>query len=140
MSVEENKELIRRLKAEVINAKDAQAADRFFADSYRNDVPGRQPGSAGLKLALEEFFVAFPDIQETIDEIIGEGNVVASWSTIRATHRGPFMGVPGTGKPVTFTIQELSRVAEGKVQEQRVSFDLFGLMAQIRPPEERANA
>src|SRR5947209_9101905 len=108
MSIEENKDLIRRLKLEVINARDVQAADRFFASSYHNDVPGRQPGLAGLKLALEEFFVAFPDVQETIDEIIGEGNMVASWATIRATHRGPFMRVPPTGRRVTFAIQELS--------------------------------
>ena len=92
---------------------------------------------AGLKLALEEFFVAFPDIQETIDDIIGEGNMVASWVTIRATHRGPFMGVPATDRRVTFTIQELSRIEDGKVQEQRVSFDLFGLMTQTSPSDKR---
>src|SRR5690348_9743574 len=102
MSIEENKELIRRIKREVINARDAQAADRFFVDSYRNDVPGRLPGLAGLKLALEEFFVAFPDVEETVDEVIGEGNMVASWSTIRATHRGSFMRIAGTGRRVTF--------------------------------------
>ena len=92
-----------------------------------------------MKLALEEFFVAFPDIQETIEEIIGEGNMVASWATIRATHRGAFMQVPPTGRRVTFTIQELSRIEDGKVQDQRVNFDLFGLMAQINSTKTEAS-
>ena len=133
MSLEDNKILIRRLKDEVINSRDSAAADRFFAESYRNNVPGREPGLVGLKLALDEFFSAFPDVSETIDEIVAEGDKVATQGTIRATHRGTFMGVPPTGRTVTFTIQEVSRLEDGKVQEQWVSIDLFGLMNQISP-------
>ena len=120
------------LKRNVINARDAKAAERYFAVDYRNDVPGRAPGLAGLQAALVEFFAAFPDVEESIDVLLAEGDLVASRGTIRATHRGPFLGVPATGKRVTFGIQEISRIANGVVVEQWVSFDVAGLLAQLR--------
>jgi predicted ester cyclase len=131
MSTEANKTLILRLKQVVINGQNPEAAGDFFAVEYHNDVPGRLPGLEGLKHALREFFTAFPDVQETIDQIVAESEMVATRSTIRATHQGLFVGVPATGRHVTFSIQEISRIHEGKVQEQWVNIDLFGLLAQL---------
>lgn len=127
------RQVIRDLKRDVINARDAEAADRYFAPDYRNDVPGRAPGREGLKAAFREFFVAFPDADETIDVLMAEGDLVASRATLRATHRGAFLGVPATGRRVTLTIQEISRVREdGLVAEQWVAMDIAGLLAQLR--------
>jgi predicted ester cyclase len=131
MSTEVNKTLILRLKQVVINGRNPEAAGDFFAVDYRNDVPGRLPGLEGLKHALREFFAVFPDVQETIDQMVAEGEMVATRSTIRATHQGLFVGVPATGRHVTFSIQEISRIREGKVREQWVNIDLFGLLTQL---------
>lgn len=133
MSTETNKSLILQLKQAVINGHDAEAAGDFVAVDYQNDVPGRAPGLAGLKQALREFFIAFPDVQESVEEIVAEDDRIATLGTIRATHKGVFMGVPATGRRVTFSIQEISRIREGKVQEQWVNMDLFGLLAQLGP-------
>jgi steroid delta-isomerase-like uncharacterized protein len=133
MDPSEGKQLIRDIKRHVINARDADAAHRYFAEDYHNDVPGRAPGRAGLQAALREFFAAFPDIHETVDVILAEGDLVASRSTIRATHRGPFLGIPGSGRAVTFAITEISTVRDGKIASQYVTFDIPGLLAQIAP-------
>ena len=42
---------------------------------------------------------AFPDLQITVDDAIGEGdNVAVRWS-VTGTHRGGDLGIPPTGKP-----------------------------------------
>ena len=134
-TAEENKTLIRRLKEEVINDRDPSAADRFFATGFStlNPIPGREPGIQGLKRALKEFFVAFPDVHETIKELVVEGDKVAVMGTIHATHRGEFMGIPATGRSVTFAINEIYAIREGKIQTGWVYVDLFTLVNQLRP-------
>jgi predicted ester cyclase len=131
-SEDANKALFRNLKRDVINARDADAADRYFAESYRNDFRGRAPGREGLKAALREFFAAFPDIAESVDVILAEGDLVASAGTIEATHRGPFLGIAATGRSVRFGSQEISRIRDGRVAEQWVALDFAALVAQLR--------
>jgi predicted ester cyclase len=41
---------------------------------------------------------AFPDIRNTVDAIIVEGDMVAWRSTIQGKQAGPFRGIPATGK------------------------------------------
>ena len=134
MTSEENKDLVRRLKEEVINNRNASNADKFFAETFSalNPIPGREPGLAGLKKALDEFFVAFPDIHETVEEVLGDGDKVALLSTIRATHGGRFMGIEPTGKRITFTINEFYTIRGGKIQTGWVYMDLFGFMQQVK--------
>ena len=129
---EEAKRLLVDIKRDVISARDADAADRFFAPDYENDVPGRAPGREGLKVALREFFAAFHDIEESVDVTLAEGDLVATRSTMRATHRGAFLGVPPTGRRVVVAIQEISLVREGRVARQWVAIDFAGILAQLR--------
>ncbi|HLE96120.1 MAG TPA: ester cyclase, partial [Candidatus Thermoplasmatota archaeon] len=121
-------------KREVVDAHDVDAVDRFFAADYRNDVPGRAPGRDGLKEAFRGFFVAFPDVGETVDVVLAEGDLVASRSTIRGTHAGDFLGVPASGRRVAFAIHEISRVADRRIVESWVTFDLAALLAGARRP------
>ena len=47
------------------------------------------------------------------------------------THRGPLMGVPGSGKPMTWTATVVSRFAHGKIAEEWVEFDLLSFLQQL---------
>jgi hypothetical protein len=46
---------------------------------------------------------AFSDIQVTIDDLIAEADKVAVRITFTATHSGPFLGYPATGKQAILT-------------------------------------
>jgi predicted ester cyclase len=56
---------------------------------------------------------------------------VASRWTITGTHRGTFQGVPATGRLITFSGIDFSRVVEGKVAEHWAQFDLLAVLQQI---------
>ncbi|MES2154204.1 MAG: ester cyclase [bacterium] len=125
----------RRMKDDIINAHDPAAAALYYAPTFstRNPIPGRRPGLDGLQEALREFFIAFPDVQETVEEVVADGDHIAMVGTIRATHGGPFAGVPASNRRVTFRIFEQHRLEAGKIADGWVFIDVPGLMQQISP-------
>ena len=49
----------------------------------------------------------------------------------QGTHQGEFLGIPGTGRPVTIQAVESYRLAGGKLAEQWVVMDGLGLLQQL---------
>ncbi len=77
------------------------------------------------------FRSAFPDLHFTVEDMIAEGDKVASRYTARGTHRGELMGLPPTGRGVTEVGIMISRLAEGKLVEDWHSPDNLGLIQQL---------
>ena len=77
------------------------------------------------------FWAAFPDIEQTVEETVAEGNKVAVRFTLRATQTGDFMGTPPSGKQIMVSGMGILHIVEGKVAEFQEAFDLMGLMEQI---------
>lgn len=147
-SIEENKEVYRRFVEEVINQGNIDLVDELFSPDYvdHNRPPGAPPGLAGVRMIPTMFRTAFPDVNFTIDQMIGEGDKVATYVTGRGTHQGPFAGVAPTGKHVSWASMGIFRVAGGKIVEHWGIPDLMDLMRQIGgvppvgapPPPDRA--
>ena len=144
MSAEENKTLVREVIEEVWNRGDLEAVDRYFADDYVDHapLPGQAPGPEGYRAAVSAIREAFPDLHLTLEDIFGEGDKVAFRYTMEGTHRGDFVGIPPTGKPVSVGGMIIARVAEGKAVERWANLDTLGLMQQLGviPPPEQAQA
>jgi len=70
----------------------------------------------------------------TNNVVFAEGDkVVVRWTTT-ATHGGELMGIPPTGKQVTFTGSTIYRMADGKIVENWWAWDAMGLMQQLTAP------
>lgn len=67
------------------------------------------------------FRTAFPDLYYAVEDQIEEDGKVVSRFTARGTQRGPFMGLPPTGKQVVYAGIDISRVAGGRIVEAWVS-------------------
>jgi predicted ester cyclase len=63
--------------------------------------PWHRPGRAGLADVLTGMFTAFPDLRWTLRDTIAEDDRIMTLSTWTGTHRGPFMGIPATGRAVS---------------------------------------
>ena len=73
---EENKAVVRRLIAEVINEHDPHAAERFFTPNFVEHIPapGQGQGLEGMRRWLEEvYFPAFPDVHWSAEEQLQKG-------------------------------------------------------------------
>ena len=129
MSVEENKALIRRFNEEAFNGHDVQARDRYLGPNFA--INGRIVDPVRSRQNFASLFTAFPDFHRTKEDTIAEGDKVVARYTATGTHRGAFMGVPPTGKKVKFSWITIYRIAEGRVAEEWLLFDAFGLLQQL---------
>lgn len=131
---EENKAIVRRFYEEVWNNGNLAAVDEIFSRDLVAHDPAAPGGSHDREAAKQWFAMvraAFPDIQFTIEDMIAEGDKVATRTLASATHRGEFMGVPPTNKQATAPELGVWRISAGKVEESWINWDALGWMQQL---------
>jgi steroid delta-isomerase-like uncharacterized protein len=132
MSLEQNKMVLTRF-VEFLNTGETASADEVVAPDFleRDPFPGQQPGREGLKAVILMIRAAFPDLEWVVDEMVAEGETVASRFTWRGTHRGAFFGVPATGKQITVTGMVFDRMVEGQLMESQILMNTLALLTQL---------
>jgi steroid delta-isomerase-like uncharacterized protein len=130
---EKNAALVKRFFEEVWNKGNLDRVDDFLAQNYEdhNPFPGELPGRTGYKANVSMFHSAFPDFQFTLDQVLAEESRLAIRMTGRGTHKGNFMGIPPTGKQVSFVTMTFIHIQDGKVAERWGITDMPGLMQQL---------
>ena len=134
MSVEQNKALTVRFVEELFNRGNMGIVGEIFAPDFieREQLPpGIPDGREGVKVLTTMLRSAFPDFKATIDDILAEGDKVVIRMTWSGTQKGEFMGVPATGKHVSFGVIDIIRIANGKVVEHWGQMDSMSLMQQL---------
>ncbi|MGF1478138.1 MAG: ester cyclase [Cyanophyceae cyanobacterium] len=76
-------------------------------------------------------FQGFPDIQQTVEDVIAEGNRVVFRATLKGTHTGEFMGIPPTGKQVNVNGINLLRISQGKIVEWWYELNQLEVITQL---------
>lgn len=132
MSTDANKELVRRFYA-AVDAGDTAAVEALFAPEWQNVDPSLPPmrGLDGARALVGMFTTGFPDFTSKIELVAAEDERVAVRASHTGTHRGAFMGIPPTGRQVTVTATGIFCCQDGKLVENRVVFDAFGLLQQL---------
>ena len=132
MSIEENKAIVRRYQ-EIYNSNDLDALAEVVSENLLTPkiLPGLSHGIEGAKAAHRIMLMGFPDYQTTIDDLIAEGDKVVARITMTGTHSGEFMGMPPTGKHVSFTGIYIARIEDGKIVEHWGEEDGASLMQQL---------
>jgi len=134
MSTEQNKALVRQLVEEFFNRGNTGLADTLLAPDFveREELPPGIPRDReGVKQLAALFRSAFPDFNVTIDDLVAEGDKVVLRATWSGTQKGEFMGVPPTGKRVSFGVIDILRIADGKFVEHWGQMDSMGMMQQL---------
>jgi predicted ester cyclase len=114
----EAKQVVRCYLADVLNDRDAEAAQRLIANET-------------LRQRVAAFTTAFPDLGVATEELIGEGDLVAAHCIGHGTHLGVFEGCPPTGLEWTARCTAIYRVRAGQIVDFRVNWDLLALMEQL---------
>ena len=133
MSHEENKATVHRYW-EGFNSHNLQVWDEECTPNFINHDPGLPVQDADLNTVKEiigGLQTAFPDLKSAEEDLISEGDKIVVRRTFTGTHKGEFMGVPATGNAVKFSGIFIDNLTDGKINEQWVVFDTFGLMKQI---------
>ena len=127
------KETTRRFYEEIINQKNVQAIDRFCTADFVDHTPppGRKGSLDATRQQFLELVTAFPDLRMTVQDQIAEGDRVVNRMLVRGTHKGEYMGMPGSGKTVEIGGIDIVRMVDGKAAERWGYFDELALMQQI---------
>jgi steroid delta-isomerase-like uncharacterized protein len=115
----QNKMVALRFYDVVLGEKDVAVLDQLCSVDIvdHNPLPGQPAGLQGMKRVMADYFHAFPDLIVTVEGMIAEDDLVAARFTARGTHRGPFLGLPATGKKVNFHGIDMFRIKGGKAVE-----------------------
>ncbi|HEY94317.1 MAG TPA: ester cyclase [Dehalococcoidia bacterium] len=136
-SVEENIEVVRRLE-EVFNQGNFEILQELITPDYvLHEINQDFIGQEGLKRLVNHLRIPFPDYHQTIEKILGEGDMVVIFYTIRGTFKNELMGIPPTGKQFELNEAVLSRFENGKQAEVWVYYDTLTFYRQlgINPPD-----
>jgi predicted ester cyclase len=115
------------------NRQDAEAAavtchPQGFIENVALGV--RFEGHAQIKLQYAALFAAFPDAALLTEGEAFGPDVLVAWGTFRATMRGPFFGVPATGRQIALPFVNVIPFRDGLMAGERAFFDLATLCAQ----------
>jgi C-1 hydroxylase len=130
VSTAENKVLVRRM-IDAWNKGDLAGMTTFWAPGMVHHSRGDTLAAEQVASAMGGVMEAFPDLKMTIEEMVAEGDKVASLLTLTGTHSGEFLGIPPTGKKVSVSLQGLVRIEDGKVREHWGVADGLAMLEQL---------
>ena len=136
MSIQENKELVRRVIEEWNSmngdiVKMRSIYDKYYAPDFICHTSG---GDMNWQQTIQEnasSVSAFPGINYSIDDIIAEGDMTVARFTMQGNHKGTFMGIPATGKLITVKGVEINKIIAGKIVETWDFLDTMGMLTQL---------
>lgn len=133
MSESQNIAVIARFIEEVINQGRLNVADEIVEENFieLDPLPGQRQGREGLKDVIAMLLSAFPDMHWEVDETIASGEKVVTRFTWTGTHRGNFMGIPTTDRPVKVKGVVIDRLASGKMSDSRILMDNVAMLQQL---------
>ena len=127
---------------QMLNTHDADLVDAFIATDYRNHNAFVDDGREANRQFWAAFFTALPDLTATMEDLVISGDRVVGRFVYRGTHRGEFMGIPASGRPVEMRSIDIWRVADGLFVEHWDElntlefFQQLGALPQLAPTAE----
>jgi steroid delta-isomerase-like uncharacterized protein len=131
-----NMAVVRQTHADLA-AGDFEAFKASIGPNYVRHCQAMPPGLQELRGTeeffsfIEDFIKAVPGHQDTISQMIAQGDKVAYISTISGTQTGPMGNLPASGKTFTLVNIIIQRLENGKVAETWVSWDNVSMLSQL---------
>lgn len=132
---------VRQFFDEVWNAQENQDfanlhanLDDLFLPEFQDHnplLPEQGRGQGGVAYMVSAFREAFPDLRFSVEDIFaGKDRVAVRWRA-EGSHRGMFLGAPGTGRRFAITGTDIFRIGRGKIAEAWHEWDKQALVQQL---------
>ena len=125
--------VVRRNTEEVQGKGNWDLFEKLFSDDFVDHTPqpGTTPDKNGVRVLYKRLRAAFPDFRPEIHWQVAAGDLVTTYKTYHGTHQSEFLGIPATGKKVSFYTVDAMRVVDGKITEHWGVATLLDLMQQL---------
>lgn len=99
---------------------------------YKSSFIGRPLTSPAFAQMVQDIRHAMPDLQVLIEECIGEGDKVVTWSTLIGTIQKPALGYPPSDKVLSISAMAFWTFnSSNEIQEICTMFDMESFRAQL---------
>jgi steroid delta-isomerase-like uncharacterized protein len=129
-----NKATFRRFH-EAVNSGDAELIAKTIDEVVEPDVrigtplPIEATGAQALKQVWATLLRAYPDVHVTVEDLVAEGDKVVCRNVVTGTHQGEYLGLPPTGRSVTYDEIFIFRFEGGRIAE---TWGVVDVLAQLR--------
>lgn len=116
---------------EAWNSHDIENVIRFYAPNYiGEDIGLAAPlqGRDGMRMMLEQYWRAFPDLKFRVISTLVEGERLAILWIGEGTHQGTMMNIPPTGHKVQVRGVSIIDIQEGLIVHGQYIWDLAGML------------
>lgn len=107
-------------------------------EGFRDICIGLSDWTTGYEPAFQNLtrniLIPFADLHMTVEEIVEGKEAVVVRQHIEAMHVGEFLGVPATGRRVSWIAVTMVKVKDGRVIENYTLLDLWGIYRQLTAP------
>ena len=133
-----NKNLVYRYYREVWNHGNMSVINEIFAANHNIHHASSHPevspsGPQGIRQLATAFRSAFPDLNLTVEDMVGQWNKVAIRFTIQGTHRGEVLGAAPSGQCISLTGMMIHYITNDKITDTWFSHDFVSVLRQPEP-------
>ena len=129
-----HKEIFGRLYHSVWNERRVEFLEKIIAPTHAlgdPSVAGSGVGPTAYRRQVERFLRGLPDLKFAVDDTISEKDKLVVVWTVTGTHKAELLGIPATGKKISFSGISVHQIAGGRIIETTVTWDGLGLLKQL---------
>jgi predicted ester cyclase len=128
-------DLFKRFMIDAFEHGDLAVVDELISSEFVEHQFSREgeglPARENVKKAITDLHGFLHGLRYTFDDIVSVGDTVWARMTATATHGGPFLGIPASGRPIKITVLDVCRFKDGQMVEHWGVPDRFAVLAQI---------
>ena len=102
---------------------------------FRDICIGLSGWTTGYEAAFQNLtrniLTPFADWRATVEDIVEGQDTVVVRQNVEATHVADFLGIPATGRRVSWAVVTMVKVKDGRVIENYTMLDLWGIHRQL---------
>ena len=125
----------RRFKEYLLRGQFERLGEVVDVDGYTENCVGLTGWTTGLQTALNNFVqgisAAMTDMAAEEEDVIEGPDSLVIRSRVSAVHAGPFLGIPPTGRRVSWDAVDLYRVHDGRIVWRYLLSDWHAVVQQL---------
>lgn len=110
---------------------EALAADHAESAVLDSPMTGHSVGREAIRRAYGAFLAAFGELSVAREQVLVDGDQMASFFRFTGTHTGTLFGMQGTGKQLVFRGVTVYTVAGGQIVHERRIYDFTGFLMKL---------
>ena len=117
--VQANERVVATFLHEVIDGHNGNAATGLVTSdvAWHGGTLGVVSGQAAVAGLFTGIVTALPDLRSTTYDVVGQGNQVVVRQVLTGTQQGAIVGIPASGRTVTWDALDLFVLRDGKISQ-----------------------